>query len=339
LAVFGHFGLFKYDVDQKIRITFIYDRFAISNTAGGDFFVEETLASLNVCMQANGQTGYGFSHARHLDDLKPAMVLKETLEDVTFPSAKALKGSPKFETVVFHPNAFSALTYLTLLPYLAGTAYNPLLYSSNSRFSENIRIEDNGRTPKRVGSSSIDHEGVITSNKVIVRNGRIESLMLDLTTAKMRNMESTGNGFREVKVDDKLFGYRQEMYKNRPRVCPTNLTIVGEKTMDFPEMIQNHITELYIKHFFWPHECPTCPGPSSQSLWETQLCFRNGERQHKVKGAALVLDSMHNISDIFGNIHFASSDSVANYICCPWVLASELQFTSYDRLGIDVITV
>lgn len=327
------------EIEQRIRISFIYDKLAINNTAGGEFSVEETLASLNVRMQTSAHAGYAYSHARHLNDLTPGLALKEAAEDAMFHSVKALQGTPKFDTVVFHPNAFSALIYLVLIPYLAGTALNPLRYPFKPKFSESMRIEDNGRTPGRVGSSILDHEGVPTSNKVIIRNGSIESLILDLTAAKMRNVQSTGNGFREVKVDDKLFGHRKELYKSRPRVCPTNLNVVGEKTMEFSEMLKHSITELYIKRLFWPQGCPTCAGGKTMFPIATGYLIRRGEPQQKVKHAALVLDSMVNISDIFRSIDFTSSDSIANYICCPWVVASKMQLASYDRSSQDVVAV
>lgn len=327
------------EIGLRVRLSLFHDRVAINNTAGGEFFVEETLASLNVCAQTNGHAGYAYSHSRHLGNLNPSLILKEAAEDALFSSDKALQGAPKFDTVIFHPNAFSALTYLVLLPYLIGTAFNPMLYPFKPKFSESIRIEDNGRTPGRVGSSIIDHEGVATKNKVIVRNGGIECLMLDLTSASMRNAQSTGNGFRGVKVDDKLFGHRQESYKNRPRVCPTNLNVVGEETMSFSEMAKHSITELYVKSFFWPLECPTCVGGKSMFPVATGYIIKHGEVQHRVKGAALVLDSMLNISDIFGSIDSTSSDSIPNYICCPWVMASKMQFANYDRLSEGVVTV
>lgn len=327
------------EIEQRIRITLFYDKLAINNTAGEEFFVEETVASVNVYMQTNGQTGYAYSHARHLNNLCVGVALKEAAEDATFSSVKTLQGAPKFDTVVFHPNAFSALTYLILVPYLVGTAFNPLLSPFKPKFSESIRIEDNGRTHGRVGSSIIDHEGVPTSNKVIIRNGGIESLMLDLTTAKMRNVQSTGNGFRGVKVDDKLFGHRQELYKNSPKVHPTNLNMIGENTMEFSEMIKHSITELYVKHLSWPHGCPTCAGGKALFPIATGYLIRHGEVQQKVRRAALVLDSMLNPSDIFGSIDFTSSDSIASYICCPWVMASKIQFASYDRTGGDVVAV
>lgn len=62
--------------------------------------------------------------------------------------------------------------------------------------NERVTLIDDGRIPKGLGSRPFDAEGLPTRKTVIIRDGVLESFLLDTYTARKLGMKSTGNASR-----------------------------------------------------------------------------------------------------------------------------------------------
>jgi PmbA protein len=62
--------------------------------------------------------------------------------------------------------------------------------------SEALTIIDDGRRPRSVGSRPFDGEGLPTRTTVVIRNGVLESYLLNTYTARKLGLKSTGNAAR-----------------------------------------------------------------------------------------------------------------------------------------------
>ena len=85
--------------------------------------------------------------------------------------------------------------------------------------SELVSVIDDGRLPGRLGSKPFDGEGLATRRNVLVRNGRLESWLLDHYSARKLGLASTGSAARGT--------------GSAPRVGTTNLWLEpGQKTLE-----------------------------------------------------------------------------------------------------------
>lgn len=75
--------------------------------------------------------------------------------------------------------------------------------------SDIVTIIDDGRLKGGLASAEVDAEGVPTTTKEIVKNGRLTQLLYDSYTAHRDNTVSTGNADRNS-------------YRSRPIIAPTN---------------------------------------------------------------------------------------------------------------------
>jgi PmbA protein len=116
--------------------------------------------------------------------------------------------------------------YMAILsPILLGRIFRSLLYSqvladfhprqikpNDIVGSKKISIIEDPFNPKIPGSSPIDHEGTPAKEKIIVDNGKLNTLLYDQYYAEKENVESTGNGFRTpIRIWPKLMKPYQAM--------------------------------------------------------------------------------------------------------------------------------
>jgi PmbA protein len=126
------------------------------------------------------------------------------------------------------PVLFDSRTAPTLVGQLASCASGYSIYRQSSflegRMGERIASElvtviDDGRLPGRLGSKPFDGEGLATRRNVLVRNGRLESWLLDHYSAKKLGLASTGSASRGT--------------GSAPRVGTTNLWLEpGAKSLE-----------------------------------------------------------------------------------------------------------
>jgi PmbA protein len=75
--------------------------------------------------------------------------------------------------------------------------------------SDMVTIIDDGRLAGGLASSSVDGEGVPTTTKDIIKNGRLTTLLYDSYTAHRDNIKSNGNAVRRS-------------FSSKPYIAPTN---------------------------------------------------------------------------------------------------------------------
>jgi len=93
-----------------------------------------------------------------------------------------------------------------------------------------LTLIDDGTLPFAPRSSRYDDEGVPTSRKNLIAQGRVSQFLYDLKTAGLAEAQSTGNGFKGGPLGGRDF-------KNPPGIAPaTWLVEAGEK--GFQELVQ-----------------------------------------------------------------------------------------------------
>ncbi|MEZ4330767.1 MAG: TldD/PmbA family protein [Myxococcota bacterium] len=125
------------------------------------------------------------------------------------------------------PVLFDSRTAPSLIGQLAACANGYSIYRQSSFLHESmgeriasasVTIIDDGRLPGGLGSKPFDGEGLPTRRNVLVREGRLESWLLDCYSARKLGLASTGSAARGT--------------GSAPRVGTTNLWLEpGEKTL------------------------------------------------------------------------------------------------------------
>jgi PmbA protein len=146
------------------------------------------------------QRDYWMTAARRLSDLDdPASVGREAARRVL----RRLGGKRVATCEV--PVLFDGVTAPSLIGQLASCLSGYAIYRESSfladRLGETIANErvtliDDGRLPRGLGSKPFDGEGQPTRRNVLVRNGRLESWLLDHYSAGKLGMASTGSASR-----------------------------------------------------------------------------------------------------------------------------------------------
>jgi len=105
--------------------------------------------------------------------------------------------------------------------------------------SPNVTIVDNPHLEDGAYTFPFDSEGVATSSKKVVENGKLVTLLYNLTTANKENRKSTGNGFKSS-------------YQSPVTVLPSNFYIEnGESTFD--QLVQKVENGLLINQLEGTH--------------------------------------------------------------------------------------
>ena len=145
---------------------------------------------------------YDYAVSRHISDLlAPSEVGKSSAE-------KAIKRlNPRKIQSCKTPVIFDKRISDDLIGYLASAVSGNSIARGTSFlkdslgkqiFSKEINIIDDPKIPKGLGSRPFDGEGLRTNKKEIVKNGVLETWLLNTSTAKKLNLRSTGNASRGV---------------------------------------------------------------------------------------------------------------------------------------------
>jgi TldD protein len=138
--------------------------------------------------------------------------------------------------------------------------------------SELCTIVDDGALPGRRGSLSVDDEGVISQNTMLIEKGILKGYMQDKMNAKLMGVPTTGNG-------------RRESYAHQPLPRMTNTYMLpGEHEHD--EIIASVKKGLYA-HNFGGGQVDITSGKFVFSASEAYL-IEDGKITRPVKGATLI---------------------------------------------------
>ncbi len=189
------------------------------------------IAGQNGAMQRDGW----YSVQRRLQHLESPQSIGRIAAKRALRRLGARKVATQQVPVVFDPERAAGL-----LRTICGAVSGSAVYRSASfltgRLGEkiaaaNVTIVDDGRMPGRLGSRPFDGEGIATRRTTIVRDGVLESYLLDTYTGRKLRLPSTGNASRSL--------------GQPPSVTPTNCHIVpGSATPE--EIIRSVDRGLYL---------------------------------------------------------------------------------------------
>ncbi len=147
------------------------------------------------------QRGYWYAAARRLDELEPEAVGRTAAR-----RAVRRLGARRVKTTQAAV-VFEAETAATLMRSLAAAASGPALYRESSFLlgalgktiaAPKLTIIDDGALKGRLGSRPFDGDGLAPKRKYLVRDGVLESYLLDTYAARRLGLRSTGNATRAV---------------------------------------------------------------------------------------------------------------------------------------------
>lgn len=143
------------------------------------------------------QRDYWYTSARHPEDLEPG----EQIGRQAARRAARRLGSRRIATRQ-SPVVFEAPVAASLLGHLLGALRGSSLYRRASFlldsidqpvFAPGIRIHEQPRLPRAVGSAAYDNEGVRTRDRDLVHDGILKGYVLDSYSARKLGMQTTAN--------------------------------------------------------------------------------------------------------------------------------------------------
>ncbi|HHX79065.1 MAG TPA: TldD/PmbA family protein [Acholeplasmataceae bacterium] len=158
--------------------------------------------------------------------------------------------------------------------------------------SDIVTAVDDGTIPNGWGSLNIDDEGNETKRNVLIKDGVLQTYLVDYRNSKIMNHPITGSG-------------RRQSYKYSPTSRMTN-TFFTPGTSSFEEIIASTKFGLFAKRMGGGSVNPTT-GEFNFSVNEGYM-IENGEITKPVRGATLVGSGAHilkNIDMIANNLEFS----------------------------------
>ncbi len=154
-------------------------------------------------------------------------------------------------------------------------------------------VVDDGTLPDRRGSLSVDDEGTVTENTVLIENGILRGYMQDKLNARLMGVKPTGNG-------------RRESYAHLPMPRMTN-TYMLPGPHDPEEIIRSVGKGLFARNF-GGGQVDITSGKFVFSASEAYL-IENGRTTRPVKGATLIgngPDVLTRVSMVGNDLQFDS---------------------------------
>lgn len=145
-------------------------------------------------------TGAGFKVTRDFDALSAEEIAREAVDEALFMLKAAPVPSGSYRAIIHakcmpdllgvFSGVFSAESAQKGLSLLAGKEGETIA-------SEAVTIMDDPLLPGGLGSRPFDDEGVATYTKAVVENGRLNTLLHNLKTARKAGVKTTGNAARQ----------------------------------------------------------------------------------------------------------------------------------------------
>jgi PmbA protein len=169
--------------------------------------------------------------------------------------------------------------------------------------SSQLTVIDDGTIAGALGSKPFDGEGLPTSKKVVVEDGKLQSYLLDSYSARKLGMRSTANAARSV--------------GEPPGVSPTNFYLAPGKQS--PEQIISSVKQGFYVTELIGFGVNTVTGDYSRGA--AGLWIENGELTHAVEEVTIA----GNLTDMFQNIEMVGSDlEMRGRISAPTIKISQM---------------
>ena len=148
------------------------------------------------------RSGYHWTAKRHLEDLDDPTAVGEEAARRTLRQLGAAKIDSAEMPVVFDPDAGRSILGLLASCIMGGGIWRKTSYLvdrlETQVASELVTVVDDPLIPRAPGSRAFDGEGLLSRKNVVVKNGRLETYLMDSYAARKLEMESTGNASRSA---------------------------------------------------------------------------------------------------------------------------------------------
>lgn len=293
------------DFDKRIKKTrkasgtFTSGEIFILNSKGIDISYPYTkfIAQVMTVAEENGesQMGWDFNGSRLLQDI--------SFEDVGRNAAKRavqMLGAKRINTVkapvILDNSVASEFLGIFASSFSAESVQKgrSLLKDKIGQkvISRKVNLVDSGIIPRRLGTRPFDDEGVLTSEKVLIKDGALQGFLHNTYTAKKEGIHSTGNAVRGG-------------YTGLPSAGILNLYLKTSSESDvipFNALIASMDKGLYITEAMGVHTANPITGEFSIGV--SGLWIENGTIRFPVKEAVISGDML----GLFERIEAAGDD-------------------------------
>jgi PmbA protein len=146
------------------------------------------------------QRDYWFSHARSLKELETPEAVGQEAARRALRRLGARKVGTQRVPVVFSPEIAPSILGEVLAAVNGDAIYRQASFLAGklgeSVAAANLTIVDDGTMPGRFGTRPFDGEGLPTRRTVVLKNGVLQSYLLNTYTARKLGLRSTGNAAR-----------------------------------------------------------------------------------------------------------------------------------------------
>ncbi|NOT56297.1 MAG: TldD/PmbA family protein [Deltaproteobacteria bacterium] len=243
------------------------------------------VASHNGAMQRD----YWYSSHRKFSKLDSPATIGKIAAERTLRRLGARRVKTQDAPIVFDPQMAASL-----LRHLAGAISGSALYRKTSFLlgklgeqiaTPNVSILDDARIPSALGSKPFDGEGLPTQRTTVVKDGVLNSYLLDCYSARKLGMQSTGSASRS--------------FSDAPSASTTNL-FLEPGTVSPEEIIRSVHSGLYVTEL---SGFGVNPVTGDYSRGATGLWIENGELAYPVEEITIAgnLLSMFQSIEVIGN--------------------------------------
>ncbi len=272
---YGTIGLFTgYGIQREYDFTYIY-------------LLVELIAEEN----GEKEMGYEVALSPFLSQIDPEEVGRNAAYKALAKLGGRMYKTGKFP-VIFNPEAEAELLH-ALFPAFSGenvmkgkSIFKDMLGKMVA--SSSVTLVNDGRLPDGISSSPFDDEGVPTQRTELILEGRLNSFLHTLYSAKYFGVESTGSGFRAS-------------MKSLPGVTPANLHILPGK-MSPKDLISSIEEGIYVTSIIGAHTINPISGDFSVGI--TGALIEKGEISYPLKGMTLA----GNLKDLLKGIKIICND-------------------------------
>ena len=254
--------------------------------------------------------GMGYIVAEKISDIKPSELAKQGLEEALSKIGGKSIPSGKYKIIINNEAMVSLLgTFSGIFNAEQAQKGLSLLKGKEGEIiaSDIVTLVDNPHLKDGLGTCAFDDEGVATTKKEIITNGKLNTLLYNLKTAHKAGIKSTGNGFKSS-------------YASSVGVSATNFYInPGEKS--FEELCEEVKDGVIITEFAGLHS-----GASSVtgdfSLAAKGFMIENGKKTFPVEQITVAgnfFTLLKDIEEVGNDLKFPMSS-----IGCPSVIIKEL---------------
>lgn len=143
--------------------------------------------------------GMGYVVAEKICDIKPSELAKQGLEEALSKIGGKSIPSGKYKIIINNEAMVSLLgTFSGIFNAEQAQKGLSLLRGKEGDIiaSDIVTLVDNPHLKDGLGTCAFDDEGVATTKKEIITNGKLNTLLYNLKTAHKAGIKSTGNGFK-----------------------------------------------------------------------------------------------------------------------------------------------